>query len=137
MRALQKLLARDITIRVHSEEEYFSAVEASEILFGKGTTESLKKLSEDTLLSVFEGVPQSEVAKSEIAKKINVVEFLSGTTQIFPSKGEARRMLKEGGVAINKQKATEDFEINESLLLNNKYLLVSKGKKNYYLVKVL
>jgi tyrosyl-tRNA synthetase len=137
MRALQKLLAKDITIRVHSEEEYFSAVEASEILFGKGTTESLKKLSEDTLLSVFEGVPQSEVAKSEIVNKINVVDFLSGTTQIFPSKGEARRMLKEGGVAINKQKATEDFEINESLLLNNKYLLVQKGKKNYYLVKVL
>jgi tyrosyl-tRNA synthetase len=133
---LQKLLAKDITIRVHSEEEYLSAVEASEILFGKGTTETLKKLSEDTLLSVFEGVPQSEVAKSEVAKKINIVDFLAGATQIFPSKGEARRMLKEGGVAINKEKVTEDFEINESRLLNNKYLLVQKGKKNYYLVKV-
>ena len=136
LRTLQKLLAKDITIRVHSEEEYFAAVEASEILFGKGTTETLKKLSEETLLSVFEGVPQSEVAKSEVAKKINVVDFLSGATQIFTSKGEARRMLKEGGVAINKEKVTEDFEINETRLLNNKYLLVQKGKKNYYLVKV-
>ena len=79
---------------------------------------------------------KSEVAKSEVAKKINVVDFLSGATQIFTSKGEARRMLKEGGVAINKEKVTEDFEINETRLLNNKYLLVLKGKKNYYLVKV-
>jgi tyrosyl-tRNA synthetase len=136
LRTLQKLLARDITLRVHSEEEYLAAAEASEILFGKGTTETLKKLSEETLLSVFEGVPQSEVAKNEVAKKINVVDFLAGTTQIFPSKGEARRMLKEGGVAINKEKVSEAFEISESLLLNNKYLLVQKGKKNYFLVKV-
>jgi tyrosyl-tRNA synthetase len=136
LRTLQKLLAKDITIRVHSEEEYLSALEASEILFGKGTTETLKKLSEDTLLSVFEGVPQSEVAKGEIAKKINIVDFLTEAAQIFSSKSEARRMLKEGGVAINKEKVTEEFEINESRLLNNKYLLVQKGKKNYYLVKV-
>jgi tyrosyl-tRNA synthetase len=136
LRTLQKLLAKDITIRVHSEEEYLSALEASEILFGKGTTETLKKLSEDTLLTVFEGVPQSEVAKGEIAKKINIVDFLTETAQIFSSKSEARRMLKEGGVAINKEKVTEEFEINESRLLNNKYLLVQKGKKNYYLVKV-
>jgi tyrosyl-tRNA synthetase len=136
LRELQKLLAKDITIRVHSEEDYLSALEASEILFGKGTTESLKKLSEDTLLSVFEGVPQSEVVKSEIEKKINIVDFLAGTTRIFPSKGEARRMLKEGGVGVNKEKVTEDFEINESRLLNNKYLLIQKGKKNYFLVKV-
>jgi len=135
VRTLQKLLARDITIRVHSEEEYLSVVEVSEILFGKGTTETLKKLSEDTLLSVFEGVPQSEVAKGEVAKSMNIVDFLAGATQIFPSKGEARRMLKEGGVAVNKEKVTEDFEINESCLLNGKYMLVQKGKKNYYLVK--
>jgi len=136
IRALQKLLAKDITIRVHSEEDYQTAVEASEILFGKGTTKTLKKLSEETLLSVFEGVPQCELGKSEITNKINVVDFLAGTTQIFPSKGEARRMLKEGGVAINKERVAEDFEVNESHLLNNKYLLVQKGKKNYFLVKV-
>jgi tyrosyl-tRNA synthetase len=136
LRALQKMLAKDITIRVHSEEEYLAAVEASEILFGKGTTETLKKLSEDTLLSVFEGVPQSEVSRTEIAKKINIVDFLAGVTRIFQSKGEARRMLKEGGVAVNKEKVSEEFEINESYLLNNHYLLIQKGKKNYYLVKV-
>ena len=136
IRALQKLLAKDITIRVHSEEDYQTAVEASEILFGKGTTKTLKKLSEETLLSVFEGVPQCELGKSEITNKINVVDFLAGTTQIFPSKGEARRMLKDGGVAINKERVAEDFEVNESHLLNNKYLLVQKGKKNYFLIKV-
>lgn len=134
-RTLQKLLARDITIRVHSEEEYLSAVEASEILFGKGTTETLKKLSKDTLLSVFEGVPRCEVSRIEIAKKINIVDFLAGNTNIFPSKGEARRMLKDGGVAVNKEKVSELFEINESCLLNDQYLLIQKGKKNYYLVK--
>jgi tyrosyl-tRNA synthetase len=135
LRVLQKYLAKDITIRVHSEEDYHAAVEASDILFGKGTTETLKRLSEDTLLSVFEGVPQSEVAKSEVAKTINIVDFLAEKTPIFSSKGEARRMLKEGGVAINKEKVTEDFSIHESLLLNGKYILVQKGKKNYYLVK--
>ncbi len=135
LRTLQKLLARDITIRVHSEEEYLSAVEASEILFGKGTTETLKKLSKDTLLSVFEGVPRCEVSRIEIAKKINIVDFLAGNTNIFPSKGEARRMLKDGGVAVNKEKISEIFEINESCLLNDQYLLIQKGKKNYYLVK--
>lgn len=137
LRELQKLLAKDITIRVHSEEDYLAAVEASEILFGKGTTETLKKLSEDTLLSVFEGVPQSEVSYTLISGKINVVDFLAGTTQIFSSKGEARRMLKEGGVAVNKEKVSEEFEIDDSLLLNNKYLLIQKGKKNYFLVKVI
>ncbi|MCX6244986.1 MAG: tyrosine--tRNA ligase [Bacteroidetes bacterium] len=134
LRSLQKLLAKEITIRVHSEEDYLSSIEASEILFGKGTTETLKKLSADTLLSVFEGVPKSEVAKSEVEKKINIVDFLAGTTQIFASKGEARRMLKEGGVSVNKGKVTEDFLVSESCLLQGKYILVQKGKKNYYLV---
>jgi tyrosyl-tRNA synthetase len=137
LRNLQKMLAKDITIRVHSEEDYLAAVEASEILFGKGTTGNPEKLSEDTLLSVFEGVPQSEVAKSEVAKTINIVDFLSGTTQIFASKGEARRMLKEGGVAVNKEKVSEEYTISESSLLNNKYILIQKGKKNYYLVKAI
>jgi len=135
LRILQKTLAKDITIRVHSEDDYSSAVEASEILFGKGTTETLKKLSEDTLLAVFEGVPKSELAKSELANSLNIVDFLAEMTGIFPSKSEARRMLKEGAVAINKEKAGDSLMINESFLLNNKYILVQKGKKNYYLVK--
>jgi tyrosyl-tRNA synthetase len=134
LRILQKTMAKEITIRVHSEEDYLSAVEASEILFGKGTTETLQKLSEETFLAVFEGVPKSEVAKSEVAKSINIVDFLAEMTRIFPSKGEARRMLKEGGVQINKTKVDDSFFLNPGCLLNEKYILVQKGKKNYFLV---
>lgn len=134
LRLLQKALAKDITIRVHSEEDYKAAVEASEILFGKGTSETLQKLSEDTLLSVFEGVPQCEIASSDLAAGISIIDFLSHKTGIFSSNGEARRMLKEGGVQINKQKAGEDLILNESFLLRKKYILVQKGKKNYYLI---
>jgi tyrosyl-tRNA synthetase len=134
LRVLQKALAKDITIRVHSEDDYISALEASEILFGKGTTESLKKLSEETLLTVFEGVPKSEIAKSEVAKGLNIVDLLSDKTNIFPSKSEARRMLKEGGVQINKTKVDDSFILNQHSLLNEKYILVQKGKKNYFLV---
>jgi tyrosyl-tRNA synthetase len=135
LRILQRALAEDITIRVHSAEDLNAAIEASEILFGKGTTETLMKLSEETLLSVFEGVPQCEIAKSEVLKTINVVDFLSEMTRIFSSKGEARRMLKEGGVAINKGKVDESSSVNSDSLLNGKYILVQKGKKNYFLVK--
>ena len=135
LRILQKKLAEEITIRVHSREELQSAIEASEILFGKGTAESLVRLSEETLLSVFEGVPQSSIDKTQLAEAINIVDFLAGTTDIFPSKGEARRMLKEGGVQVNKVKVGESFMINRECLLNGKYLLVQKGKKNYYLVQ--
>ena len=136
LRVLQKALAEDITIRVHSREDLQTAIEASEILFGKGTTETLMKLSEDTLLAVFEGVPQSEISKSILTEAINVVDFLADMTRIFASKGEARRMLKEGGVAINKAKVDESFSVDSSCLLNGKYILVQKGKKNYFLVKV-
>jgi len=136
LRELQKALAKDITIRVHSEEDYNQAVEASQILFGKGTTESLKKLDERTLLSVFEGVPQSEVKREVVISKIGIVDFLAETTKIFPSKGEARRMLKDNGVSVNKEKVKDTYEISESDLLNNKYILIQKGKKNYFLVKV-
>ena len=135
LRMLQKALAEEITVTVHSKEDLLAAMEASEILFGKGTTETLMKLSEDTLLSVFEGVPQSEIAQSEIVKTINIVDFLADMTQIFASKGEARRMLREGGVQVNKAKVDESFVIDQHLLLNGKYILVQKGKKNYFLVK--
>ena len=135
LRVLQKALAKDITIRVHSEEDYNTALEASAILFGKGTTETLKSLSEDILLSVFEGVPQFEVSMTEITEGINIVNFLAVKTNIFNSKGEARRMLKDGGVLINKEKVKDTFIITEKDLLNNKYILVQRGKKNYYLVR--
>ena len=137
LRVLQKALAKDITIRVHSEEDYKAALEASDILFGKGTNETLQKLSEETLLSVFEGVPQCEIASSDLREGIGIIDFLSNKTGIFSSNNEARRMLKEGGVQINKQKAGEDLLLNDSFLLNGRYLLVQKGKKNYFLVKVI
>jgi tyrosyl-tRNA synthetase len=135
LRVLQKALAADITTRVHSSDDLQAAIEASEILFGKGTADALMKLSEDTLLTVFEGVPQCEIAKSEITGSLNIVDFLSGLTHIFASKGEARRLLKEGCVQVNKTKVDESFSVDLSILLNEKYLLVQKGKKNYYLVK--
>lgn len=137
MRILQKSLARDITIRVHSEEDYNSALEASEILFGKGTTETLRKLSEETLLAIFEGVPQSDIARNDLDHGVNIVDFLTDKTDIFPSKSEARRMLKEGGVAVNKEKVNESTIITGSHLLNQKYILVQKGKKNYFLITVI
>lgn len=135
LRALQKALAKDLTLRVHGEAEYKQAVEASEILFGKGTTETLRQLDEKTLLGVFEGVPQSEISRTELEAGIGMVDFLSEKTGIFASKGEARRMLKEGGVQVNKEKAVEEAIVNTANLLNNKYILAQKGKKNYFLVK--
>jgi tyrosyl-tRNA synthetase len=136
LRALQKALARDLTLRVHGEAEYDQAVQASEILFGKGTTETLRQLDEKTLLGVFEGVPQSEISRAELEAGIGMVDFLSEKTGIFPSKGEARRMLKDGGVQVNKEKALEESTVTSAYLLNNKYILAQKGKKNYFLVKV-
>ncbi|MEA3477580.1 MAG: tyrosine--tRNA ligase [Bacteroidota bacterium] len=134
LRQMQKALAKDLTIRVHSEGEYNAAIEASQILFGTGTTETLKKLDEKMLLSVFEGVPQHEVSRQAVETGIPVVDFLAETTNIFNSKGEARRMLKDNGVSINKEKVKEEYSISNSDLLNGKYILVQKGKKNYYLV---
>ncbi len=137
LRTLQKVLAKDITIRVHSLDDYNSAVEASEILFGKSTTETLRKIDEDTLLSVFEGVPMSDINKSEISSGIPVIDFLSEKTNVTASKSEARRMLKEGSISINKAKVEENYSVSENDLLNQKYILVQKGKKNYYLIKAI
>ncbi|MBN2174006.1 MAG: tyrosine--tRNA ligase [Bacteroidales bacterium] len=136
LRLLQKELARDITVRVHSEEDFKQAEEASQILFGKGTAETLHKLPEEILLSVFEGVPQCEVGRPDFDTGIGIVDFLTDYTSIFSSKGEARRMLKDNGVALNKEKVKEDYVVGKSDLLNEKYILVQKGKKNYFLVKI-
>ncbi|WP_370086783.1 tyrosine--tRNA ligase [Ekhidna sp.] len=136
-RLLQKTLAEELTERVHSKQDLETAIKASSILFGKSTTEDLESLDEKTLLQVFEGVPQTEVSKSDVAGN-DVTTFLSDTTQniIFKSKGEARKMIQGGGVSINKTKVeAPDQEVNYSLL-QNKYLLAQRGKKNYYLIKV-
>ncbi len=134
LRILQKALAKDITTRVHSAEDYENAIRAAEILFGKGTAESLQTLDEQLFLSVFEGVPQMKISLSELKGSIPVVDFLTDKTGIFPSKNEARRSLKENALSVNKTKVDENFVATESLLLNGKYILVQKGKKNYYIV---
>lgn len=135
LRALQKRLAEEITVMVHSREDYDAAVEASNILFGNATSEALKKLDEETLLSVFDGVPQFEVAKADIADGLKAIELFTDKAAIFPSKGEMRKLVAGGGVSVNKEKlADQDKLIDESMLLNGKYLLVQRGKKNYYLV---
>ena len=137
-RALQKVLAKDVTIRVHSEADYNAAIEASEILFGKGTADTLKKLSEEDFLSIFEGVPQMEIPLQILQSGINIIDLLSEKTNVFPSKGEAKKMIQGGGVMINKQKI-EDLTstITTNDLINDRYILAQKGKKNYYLLKAI
>ncbi|MFN8415849.1 MAG: tyrosine--tRNA ligase [Cytophagaceae bacterium] len=136
-RILQKTLAKEITIRVHSQSEYENAVKASDILFGKSVTEDLKTINEDTLLSVFEGVPMVDVPKSLYSSKPSVVELLTTETQmqIFPSKSEARKMVQGGGVSINKEKIDSTEAVLTADLLQDRYLIVQKGKKNYYLIR--
>mgnify|MGYP000704705743 CR=1 FL=1 len=138
-RALQNKLAEEVTVMVHSKEDLEKAIKASSILFGKSTTEDLASLDEATLLQVFEGVPQTEITKADFEAAANVTDLLSEISNgiVFASKGEARRMIKGGGVSINKQKVgTADDEVNFDLL-QGKYLLAQKGKKNYYLIAVL
>ncbi|MFC2124786.1 tyrosine--tRNA ligase [Bacteroidota bacterium] len=138
MRILQKALAEELTCRVHSREDFDMSVKASQILFGKSTTVDLNSIDEMTLLSVFEGVPQATISESLLTGVNDVTELLSEVTHgiIFPSKGEARRMIKGGGVSVNKTKLTNPSQKADFSLLNNRYLLVQKGKKNYYLVIV-
>lgn len=136
-RALQKRLAEEVTVMVHGREAYDFALEASQILFGKGATETLQKMDEKTLLSVFEGVPVFDVPLSTIETGISVIDLLSEAAAIFPSKGETRRTIAGGGVSINKEKVSNpDQQLDASFLVNGKYLLVQKGKKNYSLIVV-
>jgi tyrosyl-tRNA synthetase len=136
-RLLQKRLAEEVTVMVHSRADYESAVEASQILFGKGTTESLKKMSENTFLLVFEGVPVFDVKMEILLKGVSVSDLCTEHSQVFTSKGELRRLVQGGGFSINKVKIDNpDATVTTELLLNNKFLLLQKGKKNYYLIRV-
>lgn len=136
LRSLQKRLASEVTLMVHSPEGLETAIEASEILFGKGTAETLKKLDENTFLSVFDGVPMFSVEKELLKTGVNIIDLLGEKTAIFPSKGEARRMIKGGGLSINKEKVDDEaFTVNVDYLLNDSYVLIQKGKKNYYLIQ--
>lgn len=135
-RVLQKALAKEVTTMVHGEADYLAAVETSKVLFD-GTIVDLSNLDENTFLDVFEGVPQFNISKTEIENGIGVLDLLAEKTQIFPSKGEARKMIQGGGVSINKEKvAAHDSVINTSALINKKYIVVQKGKKNYFLCNV-
>ena len=135
LRTLQKRLAKEVTVMVHSQEDYEAAVEASNILFGGATHEALLKLDEDTLLAVFEGVPHFEVSRSELDAGVKAVDLCTEKAAIFPSKGEMRKLVQSGGVSINKEKlAAADAVIDSTALLDGKYLLVQRGKKNYYLL---
>lgn len=136
LRLLQKRLAEEVTCFVHSRADYEFAIKASDILFNPDTAEILQQLNEEQLLQVMEGVPTVDFLKTELMKGPDIVSFLADT-KIFPSKGEARKMIQGGGVSINKIKVeTIDYEVNENVLLNDKYLLIQKGKKNYFFVRV-
>jgi tyrosyl-tRNA synthetase len=138
LRELQKALAKEVTILVHSENDFEMALRASEILFGKSSTEDLEALDERTFLQIFDGVPQAEITLHEYQSTLNVLALLSEKCQqiIFPSKGEARKMIQGGGVSINKQKIIDPTDSLGFKLLQNKYLLVQKGKKNYYIIRI-
>ena len=136
-RPLQKRLAKEITVMVHSEADYEAAVEASQILFSNKAKEILHKIDEDTLLAVMEGVPRFEVERADIESGIKLADLLTEKANVFTSKGEMRKMVQGGGLSINKEKVTDPYmETTPAILLNNKYILVQKGKKNYYLLIV-
>jgi tyrosyl-tRNA synthetase len=138
LRLLQKELAKDVTIRVHSEEDYNAAINASEILFLKGqeAVDGLKALPESIFNDVFDGVPQGFVSKVDVEKGLSVIDLLASKTGFLASGGEARRALKENSISINKEKVSDKFELKAEHLLNNKYALLQRGKKNYFVVKV-
>ena len=135
LRLLQKRLAEEVTVMVHSREDFDLAVEASQILFGQGTAELLNKLDEETFLSVFDGVPQFTLSAKELAEGIKVVDLLAEKAMVFPSKGELRRTIQGGGLSINKDKVTDaELLVNSGFLIGGKYILIQKGKKNYFLL---
>ncbi|MCQ2158507.1 MAG: tyrosine--tRNA ligase [Bacteroidales bacterium] len=135
MRGLQKLLAKEVTTMVHGEKEYENAVKASAMLFGKATADDLRSLDEKTFLAVFDGVPTFDVPKSGLP--VGVLDFLAVQTTVFPSKGEARKMIQGNGFSINKEKVTDiNYEVSEKDIIDGKYILVQKGKKDYYIINI-
>ena len=135
LRILQKTLAEEITTRVHSAEDLENAQKASEILFGKATEDSLRELNEKTFLEVFEGVPQFEIPSGKLSDGMDIIDFSADETEIFASRGEARKMIQSNGFSINKNKVGLEKTIGKSDLINNRYILAQKGKKNYFLIR--
>ncbi|ADY28823.1 tyrosine--tRNA ligase [Cellulophaga lytica] len=136
MRALQKKLAEEITISVHSKQDLDNAIKASNILFGKSTSDDLKTLDEKTFLDIFEGVPQAEVTKTDIEEGLDMIGALAAKTQFLDSNGAARRELKQNSISVNKEKVKEDYVITSKDLINNKFVLLQRGKKNYFVLVV-
>lgn len=134
LRQLQKKLAEEVTEMVHGREELENAVKASEVLFGKSTAEDLKSLNAATFLAVFEGVPQANISVSDLETGINIVDALTDHSGFLSSKGEARRDLKANSISVNKEKVSEDYTISKSDLISEKYILLQKGKKNYFIL---
>lgn len=135
-RALQKRLAQEVTTTVHTEDACNTAVSASEILFGKSTSDDLKKIDVDTFLDIFEGVPQAQVSRAQITIGLDIIGGLAEHTGFLKSNGEARRALKENSISVNKEKVKEGFKISEENLLNNRFVLLQRGKKNYFIISV-
>ncbi|MGI9191703.1 MAG: tyrosine--tRNA ligase, partial [Chitinophagaceae bacterium] len=136
MRALQKTLAKELTVMVHGEVAYEAAVEASQILFSENTTEALQKLDRQQLLDILDGVPRFALQRQDIAAQVKLLDVLA-QTGIMPSKGEARKMLQSGAIGINKLNISDiEYTLSQSNLLQNQYILIQKGKKNYYLLEI-
>ncbi|TQD38569.1 tyrosine--tRNA ligase [Haloflavibacter putidus] len=136
LRLLQKRLGEEVTKMVHSEEDLENAKQASEVLFGKSTAEAIRKLDNKTFLDVFEGVPQAEVERNKLEEGLDMIAALSAETNFLSSNGEARRALKANSVSVNKEKIKEDYKIGTEDLINNKYVIINKGKKNTYIISV-
>jgi tyrosyl-tRNA synthetase len=137
LRVLQRKLAEELTVFVHSKEALEKAIKASNILFGNASADDLKQLDEATFLEVFEGVPQAEISRIEIENGINIVAVLNEKTGFFKSNGEARRSLTANAIAVNKEKVTEEFVLSNKDLINNQFVLLQSGKKNYFVIRVL
>jgi len=136
LRVLQKKLAEEITVFVHNREELEKAIQASNILFGNSTAEDLKKLDEATFLEVFDGVPQAEIAKADLENGLDIITVLNEKTGFFKSNGEARRALTANSISVNREKIKEDFVLTANDLINNQFVLLQSGKKNYFVIRV-
>ena len=136
LRLLQKRLAEEITVMVHSKDDLENAIKASNILFGNSTSDDLKQLDEATFLDVFDGVPQAEISRNEIESGINIVDVLNTKTGFLKSNGEARRALTANSISVNREKVTEDFVLSTKDLINNQFVLLQSGKKNYFVIKI-
>ncbi|NNC50802.1 MAG: tyrosine--tRNA ligase [Flaviramulus sp.] len=137
LRVLQRRLAEEITTMVHSKADLENAIKASGILFGKSTSDDLKQLNEQTFLDVFDGVPQTQISKSEIENGLDIIAALAEKGGFLKSNGEARRALKENSISVNKEKVKEDYIITANDLINNKFILLQRGKKNYFILQII